>query len=82
MTYYEDQRPEYVEIEVAVLRERQRAISASCFTADNGFIHVVVCYPRSENSQILIDYEVVDNKAHALNDVFNDVITLWEKNSK
>lgn len=79
MTYYDEQKPEYTATEVAVLRERQRAISASCFTADNGHVHVVVCYPRSEHSQVLIDYEVVDNKAYALNDAFKDVITLWDK---
>lgn len=77
MTHYDDQRPEYLAIEGGILSERQRAISASCYTHDNGKIRVLVLYPRGENSQKIIEYEVNGNYAHALDDVFNDSIKLW-----
>lgn len=70
--------PLYEKIEIAVLRERQRAISASCFMGDDDHVRVVVCFPVSEATHKNIVYRVDRNKASAENDPFHDVITLWE----
>lgn len=73
-----DERPEYVAVEFAILRERQRAISASAYTSDDGRINVLVLYPISENNQKTVRYIVdEDGKfARAEKDMFTDVILL------
>lgn len=69
----------YLKIETAILRERQRAVSASCYTPDEeSYTRCVVCFPVSETSLKNRIYEIRGNKAYCLDDAFNDVITLWQ----
>lgn len=67
----------YSKIETAVLSERQRAVSASCYTGEDGAVRVVVCYPVTETVHKNFVYLVEDNKARAQDDPHCDVITLW-----